>query len=287
MALRIWKGTAGTLPRLFADDDASHGLMAYAVNQGVRIHYRVVGDGPALILHHGFTQTLKRWYLCGYVEALRRDYQLILIDPRGHGASDKPHDPAAYSLPLRVGDVVAVIRQLQLPTAAFWGYSNGGRIAFGLAKYAPELISALIIGGHDAYERRIPDSARCDVTDRNAFIDHLLRRINIDPQAVTPERRAELLANDFEALAAALQDEPPILEVLPSMYMPSLLYAGELDRFYPAILENARAMPNARVVGIPNLTHSGTFWESGIVVRHVVEFLRSIGWQRLEDRTTR
>src|ERR1700733_2843600 len=247
--------------------------MAFAVHQGGRIHYRAVGKGPPLILHHGFTQTIKRWYLCGYVEALRNDYTLILVDPRGHGRSDKPHDPIAYALPTRVADVVAVLDALAIERATFWGYSDGGRIAFGLAKYSPERISSLIIGGHDPYERRIPPAARDVCTDSNAFVDALLRRINIDPTMVTPARREELLANDFHALAAALQDMPSIEEVLPEMHMPCLLYAGELDRFYPDILRCSRLMPNVTVVGLANLNHSGTFWASNDVVSHVTAFL--------------
>src|SRR5205085_3116511 len=122
--------------------------MAYANHNGVRIYYRVIGQGPPLVLQHGFTQTLKRWYLCGYVEMLRQHYRLVLIDPRGHGGSDKPHDPSDYVLSLRVADVLAVLDDLNIQKTIFWGYSTGGRVAFGLARAAPERVSALIIGGH-------------------------------------------------------------------------------------------------------------------------------------------
>src|SRR4051812_9895736 len=77
------------------------GLMPYVTNDGVRIHYAVEGDGPPLLLHHGFTIDLTAWYAWGYVDALKEEYRLILIDARGHGASDKPHDPAAYEMDLR------------------------------------------------------------------------------------------------------------------------------------------------------------------------------------------
>jgi pimeloyl-ACP methyl ester carboxylesterase len=46
-----------------------------------------------LVLQHGFTDSLETWYDLGYVEALKPQYRLILIDARGHGASDKPHEP--------------------------------------------------------------------------------------------------------------------------------------------------------------------------------------------------
>jgi hypothetical protein len=45
--------------------------MSYAINKGVRIHYEIVGNGPPLILQHGFTQSVKDWHRAGYVEALK------------------------------------------------------------------------------------------------------------------------------------------------------------------------------------------------------------------------
>lgn len=68
--------------------------MSSVLNEGVRIHYEVEGSGPTLILQHGFTQKLQGWQLAGYLDALKRTYRLILVDARGHGESDKPHDPA-------------------------------------------------------------------------------------------------------------------------------------------------------------------------------------------------
>src|SRR5215475_3637443 len=134
--------------------------MPYAKNGNIRIHYEVEGHGPTLVLQHGFTHSLKRWYLHGYVESLRNDYELVLIDARGHGGSDKPHDPSAYTLAQRAGDVVAVLDDLGRATAFFWGYSMGGRVGFGLAKYAPERIAAFVLGGQHPYELRLPESSR-------------------------------------------------------------------------------------------------------------------------------
>lgn len=68
--------------------------MAYADNNGIRIHYQVEGDGPPLVLQHGYSDSLESWYEFGYVDKLKSQCQLILIDARGHGASDKPHDTA-------------------------------------------------------------------------------------------------------------------------------------------------------------------------------------------------
>jgi pimeloyl-ACP methyl ester carboxylesterase len=139
--------------------------MPYADNGSVRIHYQVEGEGPALVLQHGFTESLADWYEAGYVQALRPDYRLILIDARGHVASDKPHDPEAYVLNRRVADVVAVLDALNIAKALFWGYSMGGWIGFGIAKYAKERAHALVIGGQHPYARSM-ESAKCGFSRR-------------------------------------------------------------------------------------------------------------------------
>jgi hypothetical protein len=100
----------------------------YADNDGIRIHYEVEGVGPPLMLHHGFTISLEEWRRFGYVDALKSEYQVILIDARGHGASDKPHDPAAYEMARRAGDVVAVLDDLgstrRTTSATRWGAAS-------------------------------------------------------------------------------------------------------------------------------------------------------------------
>lgn len=100
--------------------------MPHATNQGIRIHYRVEGEGPALILQHGMTWSMEGWARHGYVDVLKPYYRLVLVDARGHGKSDKPHQASAYELSLHVGDIVAVLDALDLPSAHFWGYFDGG-----------------------------------------------------------------------------------------------------------------------------------------------------------------
>src|SRR5215831_15923638 len=154
--------------------------MPYANNQGVRIHFNVEGEGPPLVLQHGFASSLQSWYIPGYVEALKSDYQLILVDARGHGGSDKPHDPAAYAVSLRAGDVVAVLDTLHLDKAHYWGYSMGAWIGYGIAKFALERVQTFILGGMHPYGRQLPPSSRLDGSDPEAFINALLGRVGVD-----------------------------------------------------------------------------------------------------------
>ena len=125
--------------------------MPYADNRGVRIHYEVEGTGPPLVLQHGFTDSIGGWRQFGYVDALKGSYRLILLDARGHGASDKPRDPAAYDMALRASDVVAVLDELGVERAHYLGYSMGGRIGFDTARLALERLRSLLIGGAHPY----------------------------------------------------------------------------------------------------------------------------------------
>lgn len=249
--------------------------MPYADNNGVRIHYQVEGGGLPLVLQHGFTQSAKRWYVHGYVDALKSDYQLILVDARGHGQSDKPHNPDSYDVSLMVGDVVAVLDALHLDKGHFWGYSMGGWIGFGMAKYALERVHTFILGGMHPYGRQLPPGSQLDGSDPEAFVNAFTRRLGIDPSAMPPEIREELFANDFQALAAAQQDFPSIAEMIPTLTMPCLLYAGENDAtYYSKARECAQQLPHATFFSLPGLDHAAAFRESGLVLPQVTKFLR-------------
>lgn len=120
--------------------------MPYAHGDGAHIHYEVEGNGPPLVLLCSFPMSVEDWYEVGYVEALKGAYRL-LVDPRGQGRSDAPHDPAAYSAERRVGDVLAVLDAEGVEQAHVWGWSMGARTAFHLAASAPGRVRSLILGG--------------------------------------------------------------------------------------------------------------------------------------------
>ena len=67
-------------------------------NGDINIYYEVEGEGPPLVMLHGFAGSLEHWRDFGYVDELKKDYKVVLIDNRGHGKSDKPHDPAMYNI---------------------------------------------------------------------------------------------------------------------------------------------------------------------------------------------
>ena len=90
---------------------------------GVKLHYEVHGSGPALLLTHGYSSTSAMWK--GQVEALSRHHQLVLWDMRGHGQSDYPDDPAAYSEALTVADMSALLDEIGAESAIVGGTFAG------------------------------------------------------------------------------------------------------------------------------------------------------------------
>jgi pimeloyl-ACP methyl ester carboxylesterase len=82
---------------------------------------------------------------------LRRTSGTSSRDARGHGQTDKPHDPERYSSPQIVSGVTAVLDALGVGRAHFYGYSMGGRYGFGMAKHAPDRLLSLAIGGNSPF----------------------------------------------------------------------------------------------------------------------------------------
>jgi pimeloyl-ACP methyl ester carboxylesterase len=250
--------------------------MPYANNAGVRIHYETEGEGPALVLQHGFTQSIEDWEDCGYVAPLRSKYRMILVDARGHGRSDNPHDEASYTLDRRAADVTAVLDAERIERAHFWGYSMGGWIGFGMAKYAPHRVNALIIGGQHPFAR-----------DQSGFREWLRGGITGGPDVllssfqkmvgqISDAYAARLRAADPEAWLAATADRVSIEDVLETMAMPSCLYAGEADPMFGQARSAAERIPGAYFLALPGLSHLQAFVESNRVLPTVMDFLSAI-----------
>ena len=247
--------------------------MPYADNEGIRIHYQTEGEGPPLVLQHWSLATMESWYEYGYVSALKNDYQLILLDARGHGASDKPHRTEAYELKKRVEDVVAVLDDLGITQAHFFGYSMGGWIGFGVARYAPKRFRSLIIGGQHPYAQNM-DGLRQLVrhgieNGPEAFIAVWEEKFG----TLSLETRERMLAYDYEALLAVAQDRESLESVLQTMRMPCLLYVGEMDDVYPIAKECAKQIANVTFVTLPGLGHGEAIRRSDEVLPHVKRFL--------------
>jgi pimeloyl-ACP methyl ester carboxylesterase len=215
----------------------------------------------------------------GYVAALRERFRLVLLDPRGQGQSDKPHDPASYTVDRRVGDVLSVLDALAIDRAHFWGYSLGGWVGFALGVLAPARVGALVIGAAHPFQGN-PRSSEDDwllgglrqgmtalVADWESTVPDFW---------VSPGERARWLAADAEALVAARLNnltEPDLPEVaIAGISAPTLLYVGTNDDPDP-VRRAARIMPNATFVALDGLDHAQGFARLDLMLPHVNEVL--------------
>ena len=253
--------------------------MPYASNKAIRIWYEIEGSGPPLVLHIGFAGWLENWMDAGYVAALRDAYRLVLLDPRGQGRSDAPHDPEAYAPSSRVGDVLAVLDAEGIGRTHFWGYSMGGHVGYALGSLAPDRVASLIIGG------ATPFGGYPRPTDGDEMLEGLRQGMaglaaqweaEFPDCWLSPGERERTLASDAEALVAArlahLTEMDHTDAAVAAIRTRALLYAGTLDE--PELVERAaHVMRNATFVALEDLDHAQAFEQSDLVLPHVQRFL--------------
>ena len=253
--------------------------MPYTDNNGVRIHYHVEGEGTPLVLQHGLTSNISRWYWFGFVGALKTDYKLLLIDARGHGDSDKPYDADAYDQKTMASDVIAVLDAENIDRAHYMGYSMGGSIGFAIAESFADRFHSLIIGGMHPYPLDtvgLEDRIR---RIRSGGMEGYVADLAADGDVISPERKAQLLANDPEAIIGAslgLIQRPDMSPALPTMTMPCLVYCGDADGLHVGAAECVKHMPNVEWVSLPGLDHTQAMERSELVLRHVRAFLKGV-----------
>ena len=104
--------------------------MGSFASNGVDIAYELYGQGDPILLIHGFASNgFVNWRSTSWVDLLEKAGRMVVtIDNRGHGKSDKPHDPEKYGLEM-VRDAIRLLDHLEIKKAHVVGYSMGGLIA--------------------------------------------------------------------------------------------------------------------------------------------------------------
>lgn len=219
---------------------------------GVNIHYTDEGSGPPILLIHGFASNLEgNWRMTGVIEALVNDgRRVIAIDNRGHGKSDKPHDPAKYGIMNMAGDSIALLDHLGLEKVDLMGYSMGGYITAALITEYPERFRTAIIGG--AGERLLTNEF--DTTSK-----HIADALDSDsgetthPVAKMFRLFAQSTGGDLKALAAVMRSGRPHIDPdeLAKVAIPVLVLSGESDPLVGDPAKLAAVVPGARNVTLP------------------------------------
>lgn len=258
-------------------------------SRGHRIHYIAQGEGEPLVLIPGFLQSIGRWRDVGYVDAFAGDYRVIAIDPLGHGASDKPHEPGRYLLPDVAADVVAVLDAEEIDAAHVWGYSRGAQIACLVATLFPERVRSLIVGGNHiaplpeaAWKAQAETAPERAGALRRGDWDEFFRLFSIvsDPEAEALLRQV----NDPVAMAAVVEGSVLsgwVQYNLSSLRGRILAYGGSEEPLLkiPGVIDVFQAdceAAGARSEVLPGLTHVTAFLRIDVVEPLVRQHLAAL-----------
>lgn len=226
-------------------------------SDGVPLHYEVHGpaDGTPIVAVHGFASDYQlNWVGTRWQETLTSSgFMVVGLDCRGHGSSDKPHDPAAYAIEIMAADVVRLLDHVDVSTAAYLGYSMGARIGLQVVMDHPDRVTRAVLGG-------IGTAGAIERTEAIARA-FLANEPTDDPVAQTFYRFAAARpTNDLRALAACIRglrpNEDP--ERLARIRTPILVVVGDEDRIAHGAPELVELIPTARLVTIAGRDHMST-----------------------------
>jgi 2-succinyl-6-hydroxy-2,4-cyclohexadiene-1-carboxylate synthase len=247
------------------------------VRLGVEQRSEARKSDPTLVMLHGFTGSAAGWgrqldTLAAY------GLRIIALDLLGHGQSDAPDDPHRYAIEYCQQDILAVLQELGVSKgqAILLGYSMGGRIALYTAFsgfFRALILESASPGLEDPAEReqrRISDEALATSIEREgvqAFIERWVKLPLFASQRTLPlecreKLRRQRLQNRATGLAQSLRGvglgvQPSLYARLPTLQIPVLLIAGELDTKFTAIARHmAQALPQAQVRIIPGAGHT-------------------------------
>ena len=245
---------------------------------GVKIHYSVHGSGPTLLLTHGYSSTSAMW--TGQIEALAKRHTLVLWDMRGHGQSDYPDDPSAYSEDLTVGDMAALLDHVGASRAIVGGLSLGGYMSLSFYRTYPERVRALLI--IDTGPGFKKDDAR-DVWNRRAHdTGDRFEREGLAVLKTASRERSTVSHRDAAGLAKAAhgmltQRDARVIESLPHIKVPSLVVVGADDTpFLAASDYMAAKIPRAQKVVIPAAGHAVNIDQPQAFIESVLPFLDAL-----------
>jgi pimeloyl-ACP methyl ester carboxylesterase len=246
---------------------------------GVRIHYEVTGEGPALLLTHGYSATGQMWL--GQLATLSPHFKVITWDMRGHGASDYPEDPAAYSEEATVADMAALLDAVDADQAIVGGLSLGGYMSLAFHRAHPERTRALlIIDTGPGYKN---DQAR-DGWNANAL--RRAERLETEGLGDLSKASAEVRQarhRDAAGLARAArgmltQRDARVIESLPTIAVPAVVIVGADDTpFLAASDYMAAKIPGAKKVVIENAGHSANIDQPQAFNAALLGFLKDAG----------
>jgi pimeloyl-ACP methyl ester carboxylesterase len=248
----------------------------FASFDGAGIAYLSQGSGLDVLLLHGFAADHQiNWVAPGVVDALvRAGRRVIALDARGHGQSDKPHDPAAYANDAMARDAKALLDHLGVEQVDIVGYSMGSLVSTRLVPDEPRARTC-VLGGIGGNAR----GPRGFTPERRAALAHALTTEDVSSIADASARAFRSFADhtgaDRFALAAIQQAETPATPTrLDAITVPTMVIAGDEDVLVGSPQELANRIPGA-VARVVKGTHLGAVADPAFTAA-IVEFVTSV-----------
>ncbi len=283
---RPWPVRLAT-PDRRVDVDAGDGLL---------LHVEQSGQGPAIVLLHGFTGSSASWAILR--AALDPTYTTLAVDLPGHGRSSSPSDTARYALTRVADDIVRVLDALELDRVALLGYSMGGRAALRVTLAHPDRVAALVLestspGIEDPVrraERLAADLQLATSIERDGVDAFVARWEDMPmwtsqrslPDSMLDAQRTQRRANDALGLANSLRGagagvDESVMHRLAGLTVRSLVVVGALDEPYVALGRSMQqALPDARLTVVPGSGHAVHLERSVAFADAVLAFLAGV-----------
>jgi 2-succinyl-6-hydroxy-2,4-cyclohexadiene-1-carboxylate synthase len=240
------------------------------------LHVELDGDGPPLLLLHGFTGGARTMWPLG--RRLADVRHVAAVDLPGHGRTGVPANPHLFGFEHTVDALARLLEQRNHMPADVVGYSMGGRIALGLAVRHPEHVASLSLIGasagiSDAVERsarrRSDDDLAEDLEDHGLemFVERWMAspifdsQVRLGPDALA-DARAQRMDNDPEGLAGSLRgagsgSQPSYWHDLAGVEVPTLLVVGDEDpRFRAIAMRLAAGLSGSTISVVPEAGHA-------------------------------
>jgi pimeloyl-ACP methyl ester carboxylesterase len=221
----------------------------FTASDGVKIHYLEAGKGSPVVLIHGFSGSAEgNWFSNGVAEALAKNHRVVAIDCRGHGKSEKPHDPARYG-PRMAKDVLEMMDHLKIDKAHVHGYSMGGGIVSQLLAAAPQRFITAAYGGsgvpevEEQYKEQVPNDEPGPDPQESEASAKLGARADRDSEALAAVRQYPWKPNERTSID------------LTKIKIPVLAINGQFDSPNAKTHRMKRELANFQAVVLPGKSH--------------------------------
>jgi pimeloyl-ACP methyl ester carboxylesterase len=244
---------------------------------GVKIHYEVHGEGPTILLSHGYSSTSSMWD--GQVAALKDRYQVVVWDMRGHGDSDYPADQGLYSEALTVADMSALLDKVGAKKAIVAGLSLGGYMSLAFNATHPERVCALMLfdtgPGFKKDEARAKWNETAHQRAANFDAKGLAALNTSDEVRIVQHRDATGLARAARGMLAQQNDR--VIQSLDKVGVPTLVLVGANDtNFLAATDYMAAKIKGAAKAVIPDAGHAANLHQPARFNQAVEAFLAKL-----------